>query len=85
VPIDLPDLDTLQYASVRDMLIGQIPIVAPEWTDFNDSDPGIALIQLFAYVADQLGFRMNQIPERNYLEFLNLLGVTLRPAEAATT
>jgi len=85
VPLDSPNLDDLRFATVRDLLVRQIPIVAPEWTDHNDSDPGIAMIQLFAYLAEQIGFRLNRVPDKNYIEFLRLLGVTLRPAEAART
>jgi len=85
VPIQSPNLDDLSFTTVRDLLIRQIPIVAPEWTDHNDSDPGITLIQLFSYLAEQIGFRLNRVPDKNYVEFLKLIGIELRPAEAAST
>jgi len=85
VPIVSPNLDDLTYAKVRDALVRRIPTVAPEWTNHNDSDPGITLIQLFASLAEQIGYRLNRVPEKNYLEFLKLIGVKLRPAEAART
>ncbi len=85
MPIESPNLDDLRFQTVRDLLIRQIPIVAPEWTDHNDSDPGVALIQLFSYLAEQVGFRLNRVPDKNYVEFLKLIGITLRPAEAAKT
>lgn len=58
---------------------------APEWTDHNDSDPGIALIQLFASLSEQIGFRLEQIPEKNHIELLKLMGVRLRSAVSART
>ena len=51
----------------------------PEWTDHNVSDPGVTLIELFATMVDQLVYRLNQVPERNYVKFLDLLGVHLLP------
>jgi predicted phage baseplate assembly protein len=53
------------------------------WTDFNESDPGVTLLQLFAWLTEQMLYRLNQVPERNYLKFLQLLDFELRPAQAA--
>jgi predicted phage baseplate assembly protein len=55
----------------------------PEWTDHNVSDPGVTLIETVAYMVDQLVYRLNRVPDKNYLAFLNLLGVTLFPPGAA--
>lgn len=35
----------------------------PEWTDDNQSDPGVTLLEIFAFLAESLLFRANQIPE----------------------
>src|SRR5271167_4304450 len=83
MPIQSPNLDDLRYERIVEDLLRRIPAYAPEWTDFNDSDPGVTLIQLFAYLAEQVGYRLNCVPEKNYVELLKLLGVQLRPALAA--
>ena len=44
-------------------LVRRIPVYTPEWTDHNASDPGITLIELFAFLGENLLFRFNQIPE----------------------
>ncbi|MBK4216488.1 putative baseplate assembly protein [Paracoccus caeni] len=85
MPLTPPTVADLSYAVVERMLRERIPLVAPEWTDHNDSDPGIAMIQLFAHLTDQLGYRLNRVPEKTYIEFLKLVGVTLAPARAAET
>jgi hypothetical protein len=85
MPIQSPQLDDLRYDAVVQQLLRRIPVYSPEWTDWNDSDPGVTLIQLFSYLAEQVGYRLNQIPEKNYIELLKLLGVRLHPALAATT
>lgn len=66
----------------------RIPGYTPEWTDFNDSDPGITLLQLFAWLTELTLFRLNQVPDKNYRKFLELVGITLnqpQPARADLT
>src|SRR5215213_5262110 len=57
----------------------------PEWTDHNVSDPGVTLIETFAMMVDQLLYRLNRVPDRLYVKFLELIGVRLRPPAAART
>jgi hypothetical protein len=83
LPIVSPQLDDLTYDRVVAELTRRIPVYNPEWTDFNDSDPGITLIQLFGYLAELVGYRLNRIPEKTQINLLRLLGVQLNPAHAA--
>ncbi len=85
MPIQEPRLDDLGFDRIVEELRRRIPVYAPEWTDHNDSDPGITLIQLFAYLAEQVGYRLNRVPEKNSIELLKLLGVHLQPALASHT
>src|SRR5215470_11875632 len=57
----------------------------PEWTDHNVSDPGVTLIEAFATMVDQLLYRLNRVPDKHYLAFLDLIGVRRYPPTAATT
>jgi predicted phage baseplate assembly protein len=77
-------LDDRSYAQLRDELLARIPVYAPEWTDHHPSDPGVTLIELFAFLGEQLLYRFNQIPDATKLAFLDLLQVPLRPAVPAT-
>ncbi|MBK7823657.1 putative baseplate assembly protein [Nannocystis sp.] len=83
MPLPRPILDNRSYPQIRDELIGRIKVYAPEWTDHNPSDPGIALLELFAFLGENLLYRFNQIPETARLEFLQLLQIPLRPAQPA--
>jgi hypothetical protein len=83
MPLQAPSIDNRSFADILDEARKLIPRYTPEWTDLNDNDPGIALVQLFAWMTDMLIFRMNQVPELNYIKFLQLLGIELRPAEPA--
>jgi baseplate J-like protein len=84
MPLLTPILDDRSYQQLRDELVRRIPVYAPEWTDHNASDPGVTLIELFAFLAENLLFRFNQIPDATKLAFLKLLQVGLRPATAAS-
>ena len=55
----------------------------PTWTDHNVSDPGVTLIEAVAQMIDQLIYRLNRVPDLNYIKFLELIGVQLRPPAAA--
>jgi predicted phage baseplate assembly protein len=85
MPIDdyLPVLDDRTYDAIVDEMRSRIPRYTPEWTDFNDSDPGMTMLQVFAYLAESLGYRMNKVPTLLYLKFLQLLGIELTPAQPA--
>src|SRR4051812_10547763 len=78
-----PTLDNRTYAQLREELIRRIPVYTPEWTNHNESDPGVALLELFAYLGESLLWRFNQIPDSARIEFLRLLGVQPRPAQPA--
>src|SRR5581483_10866797 len=54
-----------------------------EWTDHNVSDPGVTLIETFAFMTDQLLYRLNQVPDRVYLKFLDLIGLRMLPPTPA--
>lgn len=78
-----PDLDTRKFQDLMDEAQERIPRYAPEWTNFNPSDPGMALVQLYAWLSETILYDLNRVPELNYIKFLNLLGVKPRPAQPA--
>jgi predicted phage baseplate assembly protein len=79
----VPALDDRSYQQLLDDALARIPVHNPEWTNFNRSDPGVTLVELFAFLTESLLYRANQIPERNRRKFLSLLGVPLAPASSA--
>lgn len=83
MPLPSPILDDRSYRQLRDELVRRIPAYTPEWTDHNESDPGITLLELFAFLGENLLFRFNQIPETTKLAYLKLLRIPMRPAVPA--
>ena len=83
MPLPTVSLDDRHFQDIVDQAKTLIPQYCPEWTDHNVSDPGVALIELFAWMTDMLLYRVNQTPDRMYVKFLELIGVRLEPARAA--
>jgi hypothetical protein len=83
MPLEIPSIDDRRYQQLRDDALARIPVHTPEWTNFNRSDPGVTITELFAFLTESLLYRANQIPERNRRKFLQLLGVSLQPASSA--
>ncbi|MFE7515944.1 putative baseplate assembly protein [Streptomyces sp. NPDC057540] len=79
-----PNLDDRRFQQLVDEAKRYVQQRAPEWTDHNVSDPGVTLIETFAYLVDQLLYRLNRVPDKNYLAFLDLLGIELFPPSAAS-
>jgi len=81
--LPIPSLDDRSFQDFVDEAKRLIPRYCPEWTDHNVSDPGITLLELFAWLTEQYIFRLNQVPDKNMLTFLNLIGAKLEPAQPA--
>jgi hypothetical protein len=71
--IPLPTLDDRSYADLLEEARTLIPSLAPGWTNHNPSDPGITLVELFAWLTEMMIYRVNRLPEENTVAFLRLL------------
>jgi predicted phage baseplate assembly protein len=83
-----PRLDDRRFQDLVDEAKKRIPHYCKEWTDHNVSDPGVTLIELFAWMTEVLLFRANQIPDLHYIKFMEMMGIRLRepvPAQAKAT
>jgi predicted phage baseplate assembly protein len=81
--IPVPNLDDRKFQDIVDEAKRLIPTYCPEWTNHNLSDPGVALIELFAWMTEMTLFRLNQVPDAFYARMLNLIGFDRFPATAA--
>jgi predicted phage baseplate assembly protein len=80
---EYPVIDDRRYADIVAEARARIPRYTPEWNDFNDNEPGMAVVQLMAWMSDLLIARLGRVPKLNYLKFLELLGIELTPARPA--
>jgi hypothetical protein len=83
VSVQEPLVEPRDYQQLLDDSVARISVHNPEWTNHNRSDPGITLLELFAFMADNVGYVANQVPERNRRRFLELLGAPRSPGAAA--
>lgn len=83
MPLTIPSIDNRNFQQLLDEALARIPSHNPEWTNFNPSDPGVTILEVFAFMTETLLYRANQIPDRNRRKFLSLLGIGLAPATAA--
>jgi predicted phage baseplate assembly protein len=80
---ETPQLDDRSFRDLVDEARQRIPLYCPEWTDHNLSDPGITLVELFAWMTDIVLYRLNRVPDKMYVKFMELVGMTLQEAEPA--
>lgn len=85
MPLPENDSDDRTFEDLYQELVRRIPTYTPEWTDFNDSDPGVTVMQLFAWLAEIIVYRLNQAPEKNFIKFLELVGIPLQQPTPAVT
>lgn len=79
------NLDDRRWADLTADGLAFIPVNAPEWTDFNPSDPGITLIELFAWLAEMNIYRLNRITDEETRKYLALVGLHPKPPQPART
>ncbi|MFI2564244.1 putative baseplate assembly protein [Paenarthrobacter sp. NPDC018779] len=83
--LPVPNLDDRSFAELVAGARERIQQIAPEWTDLSVHDPGITIVEAFAYLTDTLMYRLNRVPDKLYAVYLNLLGTSLYPASSAET
>jgi hypothetical protein len=75
MPLPMPNLDDKSFDDLVREAVSRIPIYAPRWTDHNATDPGITLIELFAWLTEMQIYRLNRVTERDLTVFLRTLGI----------
>ncbi|MEU6885635.1 baseplate J/gp47 family protein [Streptomyces viridosporus] len=80
-----PDLDDRTWQDLVAEMLALRTTYAPQWTDDRPSDIGVTLVELFAWLGEGVIYRLNQVPEKNYIAFLDLMGITRDPATPAAT
>lgn len=83
--VPIPDLDNRTFEQLLKESRRSIPHYAPEWTNHNPADPGITLIELFAWLAEITSYRINLVTEEHLLKYLKLLGIRPRGSQSAIT
>jgi Baseplate J-like protein len=83
MPITSPSIDDRRFRDLVREALARVPVHTPEWTQLGESDPGVTLVELFAFLTESLLYRANRAPEVSRLKFLQLLGLPLTAATPA--
>ena len=81
MPIKPPNLDDRRYEDILAEAEALIPQYCPEWTNLGDADPGMTLVQLFSWMTELTIYRLNRVPDKTYIHFLNFIGEERQSAE----
>jgi hypothetical protein len=67
--VEQPSIDYLakDYDGFRRLMLDRMSLIAPDWTERASADAGIALVELLAYVADELSYRQDAVATEAYL------------------
>ncbi|AWB22781.1 putative baseplate assembly protein [Methylobacterium currus] len=83
MPNALPNLDDRRWDDLVQDAVALVPVHAPDWTDHNAHDPGVTLIELFAFVTERQIYRVNRVPEARKRRMLGLAGLAPLPPRSA--
>src|SRR3954466_6230292 len=75
MPLPKPTLDNRRFDQLVAESVGVLGRGAPEWTDHNVSDPGITLLELGAWLAEQNIYRFDRLSEEALRAFVRLVGI----------
>jgi predicted phage baseplate assembly protein len=85
MPLPLPNLDNRTWAELTTEGRTLIPRLTRTWTDHNIHDPGITLMELFAWLSEMLIYRLDRITPATIRAFLRLVGLAQNPAGVSET
>ena len=77
------NLDDQSFEEILEEARGRLPWICPVWTDHNEHDPGITILELMAWFKETQQFQMNQVTPGINRRLLKLAGGRLRPASPA--
>ncbi len=80
--LQVPNIDDRSFEQLVAEAKALIPKYSPEWTDYLPSDPGITILELFAFLVEAAIYQMNRIPEESLVNFAKLLGMPHIPGRA---
>lgn len=73
--LDIPNLDEKNFDILVEEAINKLPSLAPKWTNYNLSDPGITIIELLAWLSDINYYRLNRVGSKYDDAFLKILNI----------
>ena len=70
------ELDVESFETILNKAKQKIQVIFPEWTNYNQHDSGIMLLELFAWMKEMQNYHLDQIGPEHLHTYLKILGVT---------
>ena len=81
--VDAPRIDPRDYQKLLTDIMNIAPYYAPDWSVTDEKDMGFALLKIFTHIQEEIINRLNRVPDKNFIAFLEMLGIKLMPAQSA--
>ncbi|HYQ61541.1 MAG TPA: putative baseplate assembly protein [Desulfatiglandales bacterium] len=78
--IEPPKVDKRTFSLLAETILSMVPHYTPEWKA-GDGDAGTALARIHAFITEMVITRLNQVPRKSLIAFLDMLGIKLLPAQ----
>ena len=78
-----PKIDERDFNDLLNEFKASVPHYTPEWTCSDEKDAGVALSKIFTHMTSSIIQHFNQVPHKNFVAFLDMLGFRLLPAQSA--
>ncbi|MBM3237387.1 putative baseplate assembly protein [Candidatus Poribacteria bacterium] len=76
-----PKIDKRDFQKLLEEAKQIAPFYVPEWNAASADDSGVALLKIFFHILQEVMHRLNEVPEKNFIAFLDMLGVKQVPAQ----
>ncbi|NIM10347.1 MAG: putative baseplate assembly protein [Candidatus Aminicenantes bacterium] len=86
-----PAINDRNFKDIVSEALALVKHYCPEWKageyekEMKTNDPGKALIYLFAHLMEIIITRLNRVPDKYFLAFLDFIGASLQPPAPAVT
>ena len=78
-----PKIDSRVFAQLLQEARAKAQFYTPEWNAAQDKDAGQALLKIYLRLYEGVIRQLNKTPDKNFVAFLDSLGMELQPAQSA--
>ena len=79
----MPKIDARTFQQLLEEKKSVASLYTPEWNVSAEKDVGVGLLRIFTHMQEEIISRLNRVPEKNFVAFLDMLGIKLIPAQPA--
>lgn len=82
--IDVPELHDKDFEELTDRGRKLVSVYSDEWTNHNPHDPGMAILEMLAWVTETYSYQLDQVTDEHRRKYLQLMDERQRPPEPAS-